>query len=80
AVAEQVKERQSDSIKRYQDLKKKPVSVAKARKNMLIYLKNMAGYKIDFFKGMSYDETRPIFEREYNKVHTLFKQDKDVQQ
>nr|GFC14313.1 hypothetical protein [Tanacetum cinerariifolium] len=27
-VAEQVKERQSDSIKRYQDLKKKPVSVA----------------------------------------------------
>nr|GEX54526.1 hypothetical protein [Tanacetum cinerariifolium] len=33
-----------------------------------------------FFKGMAYDEIRPIFEREYNKVQTLFKQDKDVQQ
>nr|GEV95527.1 hypothetical protein [Tanacetum cinerariifolium] len=64
AVAEQVKERQSDSIKRYQDLKKKPVSVAQARKNMMVYLKNMAYYKMELFKGMTYDEIRPIFERE----------------
>nr|GFB57535.1 hypothetical protein [Tanacetum cinerariifolium] len=40
---------------------------------------NMAGYKIKFFKGMMYDEIEPIFRREYNKVRTLFKQDKDVQ-
>nr|GEW76222.1 hypothetical protein [Tanacetum cinerariifolium] len=46
---------------------------------MMIYLKNMAGYKMEFFKGMTYDEIRPIYEREYNKVQTLFKQDKDVQ-
>ncbi|GKE84103.1 hypothetical protein Tco_1557845, partial [Tanacetum coccineum] len=45
-VAEQVQERQSDTIKRYQTLKKKPVSVAQARKNMMIYLKNMVGYKM----------------------------------
>ncbi|GJW25472.1 hypothetical protein Tco_0039283 [Tanacetum coccineum] len=45
-VAEQVQERQSDTIKRYQTLKKKPISVAQARKNMMIYLKNMAGYKM----------------------------------
>nr|GFB04823.1 hypothetical protein [Tanacetum cinerariifolium] len=77
-VVEHVKERQLDSIKRYQDLKKKPVSVAQARKNMMIYLKNMAGYKIEFFKGMTYDEIRPIFIRDYNKIQTLFKQDKDV--
>nr|GEW12906.1 hypothetical protein [Tanacetum cinerariifolium] len=70
-VAEQVKERQSDSSKRYQDLKKKPVSVAQARKNVMIYLKNMAGYKMKFFKGMTYDEIRPIFEREYNKDNNL---------
>ncbi|GJT84565.1 hypothetical protein Tco_1066282 [Tanacetum coccineum] len=61
-VAEQVQERQSDTIKRYQTLKKKPVSVAQARKNMMIYLKNMAGYKMGYFKGMSYDEIRPIFQ------------------
>nr|GFA47722.1 hypothetical protein [Tanacetum cinerariifolium] len=41
AIAEQVKDRQSDSIKRYQDLKKKPVSVTQAKKNMMIYLKNI---------------------------------------
>nr|GEY63067.1 hypothetical protein [Tanacetum cinerariifolium] len=68
AVAEQVKERQSDSIKRYQDLKKKPISVAQSRKNMMIYLKNMAGYLMEFFKGMTYDEIRPIFEREAAEV------------
>nr|GEV18449.1 hypothetical protein [Tanacetum cinerariifolium] len=44
----------------------------------LIKLKNMAGYKIEFFKGMTYDKVRPIFEREYKKVQTLFKPDKDV--
>nr|GEU46384.1 hypothetical protein [Tanacetum cinerariifolium] len=39
----------------------------------------MAGYKMKFFKGMTYDEIRPIFKREYNKIQTLFKQDKDIQ-
>nr|GEU67918.1 hypothetical protein [Tanacetum cinerariifolium] len=41
---------------------------------------NMLGYKIEFFNEMTYDEIRPIFEREYNKVHALFKKDKYVQQ
>ncbi|GJY56633.1 hypothetical protein Tco_0455748, partial [Tanacetum coccineum] len=67
-VVEQVQERQSDNIKRYQTLKKKPVSVAQARKNMMIYLKNMAGYKMSYFKGMSYDEIRPIFEEESEPI------------
>ncbi|GKC29032.1 hypothetical protein Tco_1036326, partial [Tanacetum coccineum] len=78
-VAEQVQERQSDTIKRYQTLKKKPVLVAQARKNMMIYLKNMAGYKMGYFKGMSYDDIRPIFEEEYNKIQTLFKKDTEVE-
>ncbi|GJZ27618.1 hypothetical protein Tco_0572265 [Tanacetum coccineum] len=78
-VAEQLQERQSDTIKRYQALKRKPISVAQARKNMMIYLKNMAGYKMEYFKGMSYDDIRPIFEVEYNKVQTLFK-NKDVEE
>nr|GEV62808.1 hypothetical protein [Tanacetum cinerariifolium] len=37
-----------------------------ARKNMIIYLKNMAGFKLHFFKGMTYNEIRPIFENHYN--------------
>ncbi|GKB83763.1 hypothetical protein Tco_0950658 [Tanacetum coccineum] len=69
----------NNTIKRYQTLKKKPVSVAQARKNMMIYLKNMAGYKMGYFKGMSYDEIRPMFEEEYNKIQTLFKKDTEVE-
>nr|GEZ75251.1 hypothetical protein [Tanacetum cinerariifolium] len=29
---------------------------------------NMAGFKMDFFKGMSYDDIRPIFEKHFNSV------------
>ncbi|GJT26540.1 hypothetical protein Tco_0906815 [Tanacetum coccineum] len=78
-VAEQVQERQSDTIKRYQTLKKKPVSLAQARKNMIIYLNNIAGYKMGYFKEMSYDEIRPMFQKEYNKIQTLFKKDTEVE-
>nr|GEW41539.1 hypothetical protein [Tanacetum cinerariifolium] len=42
--------------------------IAQARKNMMIYLKNMAGYKMNYFKGMSYEQIRPLFEMEYKKV------------
>nr|GEV51168.1 zinc finger, CCHC-type [Tanacetum cinerariifolium] len=66
-VVEQVQSRQSDDVRKYQALKRKHVSVAQARKNMMIYLKKIAGYKMDYFKGMSYEQIRPIFEMEYNK-------------
>nr|GEU93288.1 copia protein [Tanacetum cinerariifolium] len=36
------------------------------RKNMMIYLKNMAGFKMNFFKGMIYSEIIPLFEKKYN--------------
>nr|GFA88745.1 hypothetical protein [Tanacetum cinerariifolium] len=39
---------------------------AQARKNMMLYLKNVDGFKIDYFKGMSYDDIRPIFEAKFN--------------
>nr|GEU39304.1 hypothetical protein [Tanacetum cinerariifolium] len=41
---------------------------------------NMAGYKMEHFRGMTYDKVIPIFEREYKKVQTLFKPDKDAQE
>nr|GEV43649.1 hypothetical protein [Tanacetum cinerariifolium] len=52
-VMEQVKrrEKQDNTVMRYQALKRKPVTKAHAWKNMMIYLKNMAGFKMDFFKG-----------------------------
>nr|GEV97464.1 putative ribonuclease H-like domain-containing protein [Tanacetum cinerariifolium] len=77
-VAEQIQEKHLDNIKKYQNLKRKPVFIAQARKNMIIYLKNMVVYKMEHFKSMSYDKVRPIFNKEYNKVQTLFKPDKGV--
>nr|GEZ07801.1 hypothetical protein [Tanacetum cinerariifolium] len=79
-VVEQIQEKYLDNIRKYQSLKKKQVFIAQARKNMIIYLKNMVGYKMKHFRGMTYDKVRPIFEREYKKVQTLFKPDKDVEE
>nr|GEV95268.1 hypothetical protein [Tanacetum cinerariifolium] len=44
--------------KKYQSLKRKPISIAQARKNMMIYLKNMARYKMEHFRGTGYDNQR----------------------
>nr|GEV48788.1 hypothetical protein [Tanacetum cinerariifolium] len=74
---EEMQEKHLDNIMKYQNLKRKPISVAQARKNMIVYLKNMTRYKIAHFKGMTYDQVRPISEREYNKVQTFLKPDRD---
>nr|GEW81965.1 retrovirus-related Pol polyprotein from transposon TNT 1-94 [Tanacetum cinerariifolium] len=47
-------------------LKRKPLTQAQARRNMIVYLKNIAGFKMDYFKGMTYDEIIPLFEKHYN--------------
>nr|GEY83094.1 hypothetical protein [Tanacetum cinerariifolium] len=80
AVAEQIQEKHLDNIRKYQSLKRKPISIAQTRKNMIIYLKNMARYKMEHFRVMTCDKVRPIFEMEYNKVQTLFKLDKYVEE
>nr|GEU97492.1 ribonuclease H-like domain-containing protein [Tanacetum cinerariifolium] len=41
---------------------------AQARKNMMMYLKNVAGFKMDYFKGMSCDDIRPILEAKFNLI------------
>nr|GEU43311.1 hypothetical protein [Tanacetum cinerariifolium] len=69
-VIEQVKrkEKQDNTVLRYQALKRKPQTEAQAKKNMMVYLKNMAGFKMDFFKGISYDDISPIFEKHFNSI------------
>nr|GEW21305.1 hypothetical protein [Tanacetum cinerariifolium] len=52
----------------------------KQEKDDLKRAQNMAGYKMEHFRGMTYDKVRTIFEREYKKVQTLFKPDKDVEE
>nr|GEV86923.1 hypothetical protein [Tanacetum cinerariifolium] len=62
----QRKKKEDNDVKKYQALKRKPQIKAQARKNMMIYLRNVTGFKMDYFKGMSYDDIRPIFEKKFN--------------
>nr|GEW21574.1 ATP-dependent DNA helicase PIF1-like [Tanacetum cinerariifolium] len=57
---EKMQEKHLDNIKKYQSLKRKPIPIAQARKNMIVYLKNMAGYKMKHFKGMTYDKANDM--------------------
>nr|GFA72550.1 hypothetical protein [Tanacetum cinerariifolium] len=63
--------------RRKEGMKKRPQTESKARKNMMIYLKNTAGYKMDFFKGMTYDEICPIFQAR-KRLEVLDDEDDDV--
>nr|GEU52703.1 hypothetical protein [Tanacetum cinerariifolium] len=75
------KERQDSTVMRYQALKRKPITEAQAKKNMMVYLKNMAGFKMDFFKGMTYTEIKPIFEKHYNSIQAfLEKGEKEIEE
>nr|GFA25704.1 hypothetical protein [Tanacetum cinerariifolium] len=47
-----IQSKEPQYIKRYHGMKKKPQTESEARKNMIFYLKNTKGYKMDFFKGM----------------------------
>nr|GEV26357.1 hypothetical protein [Tanacetum cinerariifolium] len=75
------KEKRDNTVMRYQALKRKPVTKAHARKNMMVYLKNMAGFKMDFFRGMTYIEIQPIFEKNYNSLQAfLDKGEKEIEE
>nr|GEY60836.1 hypothetical protein [Tanacetum cinerariifolium] len=78
AIAEQVQERCLDSIRKYQNLKKKPVSIAQARKNMIIYLKNMAGYKMEYFRGITYDKVAELEKDKHSQALEILQLKKRV--
>ncbi|GJS01574.1 hypothetical protein Tco_0318082 [Tanacetum coccineum] len=62
-------------LQRYHALQNRPFSIAKVRKNMCMYLKNQGGYKMSHFKGMSYEEIRPIFEKVWDQIQSFVPMD-----
>nr|GEU42687.1 hypothetical protein [Tanacetum cinerariifolium] len=60
------KAKEDPFIQRYQVMKKRPQTEAQARRNMIMYLKNTAGFKLDYFKRESYDDIRLIFKAKFN--------------
>nr|GEX37731.1 hypothetical protein [Tanacetum cinerariifolium] len=75
------KANEDPAVQRYQVMKKKPQTYAQARKNMIMYLKNVAGFRLDYFKGMSYDDIRPIFKAKFNSnIEFLLKKKEQMEE
>ncbi|GJS91208.1 hypothetical protein Tco_0773844 [Tanacetum coccineum] len=67
---------QQDKNKKVQN---RSFSIVEVRKNMYIYLKNQGGYKQSHFKGMRYEDIRPIFERVWDQNHTFVPKDSEIE-
>nr|GFA43506.1 hypothetical protein [Tanacetum cinerariifolium] len=81
AALDHVQSKEPQYIKRYHGMKKKPQTESEARKNMLFYLKNTEGYKMDFFKGMTYDEILLIFQAKFEaNMRFLFKSREEMEE
>nr|GEW58657.1 uncharacterized mitochondrial protein AtMg00810-like [Tanacetum cinerariifolium] len=80
AALDHVQSKEPQYIKRYHGMKKKPQTESKARKNMIFYLKNTKGYKMDFFKGKKYDEILLIFQAKFDaNMNFLFKSREEME-
>nr|GEZ33949.1 putative ribonuclease H-like domain-containing protein [Tanacetum cinerariifolium] len=80
AALDHVQSKEPQYIKRYHGMKKKPQTESEARKNMIFYLKNTERYKMDFFKGMKYDEILPIFQAKFDaNIRFLFKSKEEME-
>ncbi|GJY92441.1 hypothetical protein Tco_0508223, partial [Tanacetum coccineum] len=42
-----------------------------------LYLKNQGGYKMKDFKGMSYDDIRPMFEKVWDQIRSFVPMDSE---
>nr|GEZ92982.1 hypothetical protein [Tanacetum cinerariifolium] len=74
AALDHVQSKEPQYIKRYHGIKKKPHSEYESRKNMISYLKNTEGYKMEFFKGKTYDQILPIIQARFDaNMKFLFK-------
>nr|GEX16615.1 hypothetical protein [Tanacetum cinerariifolium] len=75
------KAKEEPFIQRYQVMKKRPQTETQARRNMIRYLKNTAGFRLDYFKGMNYDDIHPIFMAKYNaNMEFLLKSKEQMQE
>nr|GEW63444.1 hypothetical protein [Tanacetum cinerariifolium] len=75
------KAKEDSYVQKYQVMKKRPQTEAQARRNMIMYLKNVVGFRLDYFKGMSYDDIRPIFEAKFNlNIEFLLKSKEQIEE
>ncbi|GKB76308.1 putative ribonuclease H-like domain-containing protein [Tanacetum coccineum] len=65
------------AVLRYHAQLNRPYSVAEVRKNMVMYLKNQGGYKMNYFKGMKYEDIRHIFEKVWDQIQSFAPMDSE---
>nr|GEV76900.1 hypothetical protein [Tanacetum cinerariifolium] len=81
AALDHVQSKEPQYLKRYHGMKKKPQTESEARKNMIFYLRNTKCYKMEFFKGLKYDEILPIFQAKFDaNIRFLFKTREEMEQ
>nr|GEW57582.1 hypothetical protein [Tanacetum cinerariifolium] len=80
AALDHVQAKEPPYIKRYHGIKKKPQYESEARKNIISYLKNTEGYKMEFFKGKTYDQILPIFQARFDaNLKVVFKSREEME-
>ncbi|GJX11773.1 hypothetical protein Tco_0201632 [Tanacetum coccineum] len=65
------------AVLRYHATQNRTFSKAEVRKNMIMYLKNQGGYKMNYFKGMTYEEIRTIFEKVWDQTQSFVPMDSE---
>ncbi|GJX30179.1 uncharacterized mitochondrial protein-like protein, partial [Tanacetum coccineum] len=61
--------------KRAEEQRNKPPTKAEQRKKMYTYMKHMAGYKDNKFKGKSFDAIKQMFDKAYKQVNDFVPMD-----
>ncbi|GKG40217.1 hypothetical protein Tco_0466994, partial [Tanacetum coccineum] len=65
------------AVLRYHAQLNRPYSIAEVGKNMVMYLKNQGRYKMNYFKGMKYEDFRPIFEKVWDQIQSFAPMDSE---
>nr|GEV56452.1 hypothetical protein [Tanacetum cinerariifolium] len=72
------KAKEDKSVKRYHAMKRKPQTKAQARKNLMVYLKNVAGFKMECFKERKYPLAKFTLNQMLNNVRLEVKEESEV--
>ncbi|GJW58942.1 hypothetical protein Tco_0105673 [Tanacetum coccineum] len=66
-------------LQRYHTIQNRSFSKAEVRKNLCVYLKNQGEYKQSYFKGMKYEDIRPILERVWDQNNSFVPKDSEIE-
>nr|GEX29716.1 reverse transcriptase domain-containing protein [Tanacetum cinerariifolium] len=73
------KRKKLQAAQRYEAIRNKPQTMSQQRKDMCTYMKNMAGYKMEHFKGKSFYEVNEIFDKVYKQVTSFVPMESDME-